>query len=146
MKWTVRVRSVGRRRAVAYARLHRFEVGAPVEFDPQGDAVSSLEFALGALAADLLNTFTELARRRRIELDGVEAVVGGTLENPLAVLEVVGEQGGPALESVAIKLYVTSPAPPERIDELWRDAQRLSPLTVTLRAAVALELELVLTP
>jgi hypothetical protein len=144
--WSLRIRSIGRRRAAAYARQHRFEIGAPVEFDERADTVSALEYALGALAGDLVNTFTELARRRRVPLDGVEAVVSGDLENPLAVLEVVGEEVRPHLNTVTLKLYVTSPAPAERIDELWRDAQSLSPLTATLRGALDLQLLLTLTP
>lgn len=146
MTWSVRVTSGGRRRAVAYARHHRFEVGAPVEFDQRADTVSALEYALGALAADLVNSFTELCRRRRVEIYAVEALVSGTLGNPLFVLEVIGEAGSPALERVALKVYVSSPAPPDTIEALWRDAQALSPLAVTLRAAVRLELELTLTP
>ena len=145
MTWSLRVRSVGRRRAVAYARQHRFEIGAPVEFDERADAVSALEYALGALAGDLVNTFTELARRRRVPLDGVEAVVSGALDNPLTVLEVVGEQGRPVLETVTLKVYVTSPAPSGQIEALWSDAQALSPLTVTLRGALDLQLHLTLT-
>lgn len=63
MQWSVRARSAGRRRTVAYARSHSFEVGAPVEFDEAATAVSALEYVLGALAAEMINGFTDLARQ-----------------------------------------------------------------------------------
>ena len=143
MSWTVR--AAGRGRATAYVRTHRFEVGAPVEFDAQAETVSALEYALAALAADLLGTFGALARRRRVEIDATEAVVTGTLNNPLTVLKVVGEEGHPGLEHVTLKLYVRSPAPPEQLHAVWAEARMLSPLARTLAAAVALDLELAIT-
>jgi hypothetical protein len=73
VSWTVRVRATGRRRATAYVRDHRFEVGPPVEFDTAAATVSSLEHALAALAADLVTTFAALARRRRMDVDALEA-------------------------------------------------------------------------
>jgi len=144
--WTVRVRSAGRQRAVAYARDHRFEVGAPVEFDHAAERVSALEYVLGAFAADLVNTFTTLARVRRLEVDAVEAVVSGALDNPLTVLRVVGEAGHPGIERIRLKLYVASAEPHAAIERVWREAQELSPLTRTFQAALTLELEIVVTP
>ena len=146
MNWTVRVRADGRRRAVAYARQHRFEVGAPVEFDREASAVSALEYALVALAADLVGTFQEHARRSRVPVDAAEAVVTGALNNPLTVLRVVGEEGHPGLERVTLKLYVVSSAPPDDVRRVWDDARALSPLARTLGTALDLDLELAITP
>ena len=137
---------MGRRRAVAYARDHRFEVGAPVEFDETSDTVSALEYALAALAADLVNTFSTLARRRRLEIDAIEAVATGRLNNPLTVLQVVGEEGHPGLEHVGLKIFVGSAAPAAEVSALWEEAQTLSPLAKTLRTALTLDLDLVITP
>lgn len=146
MKWSARVRAVGRGRVAVYVRDHRFEVGRAVEFDAEAPTVSALEHALAALAADLVDTFSALARRRRVELDAVEAVVTGELNNPLTVLEVVGEEGHPGLERIALKLYVQSGAAPEALHALWRDARALSPLARTLGAAVDLRLALEVLP
>jgi hypothetical protein len=140
MNWSVRVVGSGRRRATAYARAHRFEVGAPVEFDEAAPAVSTLEYALAAVAAELAGTFTELARRRRIEVDGIEATANGELDNPLTWLEVVGEPGHPGLHRLDVKLYVISPADPAVLQALWERACALSPLVRTLSAAPGLDL------
>jgi hypothetical protein len=146
VNWTVRVHAAGRRRAIAYARDHRFEIGAPVEFDETAATVSALEYALAALAGDLVNTFSTLARRQRLEVDAIEAVVTGALNNPLTVLQVVGEDGHPGLEHIALKLYVGSSAPAADVNALWEETQTLSPLVLTLRSAVTLDLDLVITP
>jgi uncharacterized OsmC-like protein len=146
VNWSVRVRSGGRRRAVAYARQHRFEVGGAVAFDEAEDAVSSLEYALGALAAELVTGFTERARRRRLEVGGVEAVVTGELNNPLTVLDVMGEEGHPGLERIGVKLYVASGAPPEQIRRVLEETRERASLARTLRGVVALDVELEVVP
>lgn len=146
MQWSVRARSAGRRRTVAYARSHSFEVGAPVEFDEAATAVSALEYVLGALAAEMINGFTDLARRQHLEVDAVEAVVTGTLNNPLTLLHVVGEEGDPGLEGVTLKLYVSTPAPAAEAQRVWEQAQAYSPLALTLQPTVALDFEMAVTP
>lgn len=144
--WSVRVRSTGHDQATAYVRQHRFLVGAPVHFDEAAEAISALEYALGALAADLVVGFAALARRRRVRVDAVEAVVLGQLNNPLTVLSVVGEVGHPGMERVAVKVYVTSDADEEELQRAWSDALELSPLARTLRDAVDLQFELRIVP
>jgi hypothetical protein len=71
-------------------------VGRPLDFDSESDAVSAVEYLLGALGADLLNGL-RVARRRRVHLDRVEATVEGRLGNPLVHLAVVGGEGSPEL-------------------------------------------------
>ena len=140
--WSVRVRATGRDRGTAYARRHRFEIGAPVHFDEAADTISAVEYTLGALAADLVNGFAAMARRRRLPVDAVEAVVTGELNNPLTVLAVVGEAGHPGIERVNVKVYVTTDASADDVQQVWSDALELSPLARTLRAAVDLQVEL----
>jgi uncharacterized OsmC-like protein len=144
--WSVRVRATGRDRATAYVRRHRFEIGAPVHFDEEADAISAVEYTLSALAADLVNGFASLARRRRLQVDAVEAVVTGELNNPLTVLAVVGETGHPGMERVTVKVYVTSGASEGDVQRVWSDALDLSPLARTLRDAVNLRIELRVEP
>src|SRR5262245_41579159 len=98
--WTLRVASGGGPSAKVYARRHTFEVGAPVSFDRDYGQVSALEHLLGAVGADLVNGFVALARRKRLEVDRVEARVEGRLGNPLVALGVVGERGDPGLERI----------------------------------------------
>lgn len=127
--------------ATAYVRRHRFEVGLPLQFDQTYDRITSLEYVLGALAADVVVGLQRLARKRRVEVERVEAFVQGALDNPLAFLQVVGEEGHPGLARVALKVYVTSPASPERLEEVWQETLRTSPLVRTFGDRVALTLE-----
>jgi hypothetical protein len=83
-------------------------VGAPVQFDAAYDAITALEYVLGAMGADVVNGFRALARKRRVEVDHVEAVVQSEINNPLTYLGVVGERGHLGLEQVSVKVYVAS--------------------------------------
>src|SRR5215831_2123266 len=83
--------SVGRR---------QFSIGRPVEFDEVSPHVAALEYALGAVGGEVVNGLREFARRRRLELDAVEALVTGELENGLTYLEVIGERGKPTIRRI----------------------------------------------
>ena len=101
--WTLRITGNGRKGATAFCRKHKFEVGQPLHFDEEYDQIASLEYVLGALGADLVTGFAVLADKRRLDLDDLEAVVQGHLQNPLIYLGVVGEEGHPGIRSVTIK-------------------------------------------
>jgi uncharacterized OsmC-like protein len=141
--WTLRVTSPDRRTARVACRRQQFVVSRPLNFDSEHDGVSALEYALGALAGELVTGVRELARRRRLELDDVEAVITGELHNPLAYLEVAGETGDARVTRIALKVYVTSPAPEDAVKTLVRDATGILPLARTLRDLVRIELEVV---
>ena len=63
--------------AEVYVRRSRFVTGRPLEFDPASEAVSPLEYLLGALGADLVSGLRVAAKRRRVHLDRAEATVEG---------------------------------------------------------------------
>lgn len=139
--WTLRVHSEHPESASAFVRHHRFEVGQPLQFDEEYAHVTSLEYVLGALAADVAVGFRRLAKKRRVDVDRVEAVVRGEVDNPLTYLQVVGEEGHAGLTKVAVKLYVSSVDAPERVDAVWDETLRASPLVTTFGSCVELELE-----
>ncbi len=141
-RWNVRVSTRGREIASVFARTHRFEVGLPLSFDADYGEVTALEHVLGALGADLCCGLAKLARTRRLAVDDIEAVVHAELENPLAHLAVVGEEGSPAMKKVSIKVYLGSLEDDAQLNALWRDVLARSPLIQTFERAVELELEL----
>jgi hypothetical protein len=125
--------SVGRR---------NFSIGRPVEFDDASPHVAALEYALGAVGGEVVNGLREFARRRRVAIEAIEALVTGELEDGLAYLEVIGENGRPRLRRVTIKVFVAS------VDEtatraLFDETIERLPLVSTLRGALDLEIELV---
>ena len=103
MQWSVRVSARDRKTTAAYVRKQRFDVGAPLTFDVEDQRTSALEYVLGALGADLAAGMKQLSYRRRLDVDSVEALVTGELDNPLAHLGVVGESGSPRIGKLHVK-------------------------------------------
>jgi len=126
---------------VSSGRRH-FTIGRPVEFDEASPHVAAIEYALGAIGGELVNGLREFARRRRMVIDAVEALVTGELVNGLTYLEVIGERGTPALSRVAIKVFLSTPD--EGAQAVFDDMVTRLPLVNTLRKTVDLHIELVL--
>jgi hypothetical protein len=140
--WTLRVSATDPGEATVFTRQHQFRVGAPVHFDRTYEAVSALEYVLGAIGADLVNGLQTLGRRRRVVIEQLEAVVEGELNNPLTYLGVVGESGHPGLQKVRVRVYVASPEEEAAVQRLWQEMLATSPLVRTFQAAIQLELRL----
>jgi hypothetical protein len=125
-----------------FARTHQYSVGAPVQCDAAYDAITALEYVLGAMGADVVNGLQMVARKRRVEVDHIEAVVEGELNNPLTYRGVVGESGYPGLERMSVKVYVASLATEGEIQHIWQERLDKSPLVRTLQPAIRFELSL----
>ena len=128
---------------VSVRRL-QFTVGRPIEFDNRSPHVAALEYALGAIGAEVLNGVRAAARLRRVTLDQIEALVTGEVENALVYLEVIGEHGQPRIARVQVKLFVSGPDV-AAIRRLYADVVERLPLVCTLKTAVRLDLELIVT-
>ena len=138
-RWTLRVRSTDHERVRVFARKHQFEVGAPVEFDEEGTTISALEYALGALGAELTGGLRRLARSRRIHLDHVEAVIQAELNDPLAAIGVIGAKGHAGIEWVRIKVYVSTGETDEAVERVWQEVLQISPLFRTFQESARVE-------
>jgi len=127
--------SIGRR---------QFSIGRPLEFDEASPHVAAIEYALGAVGGEIVNGLRAFADRRRLPIDAVEAVVSATLENGLTYLEVIGEQGQPRLASIHVKLFVAAADTVAARTVFDQMLDRL-PLVCTLRTALKVSVELILT-
>jgi hypothetical protein len=127
--------SVGRRQS---------SIGTPVEFDEASPHVAAIEDALGAIGGEVVNGLRRFADRRRLPLDAVEAFVSGALDNGLTYLEVIGEQGQPRIARIHIKVFAAA-ADTAATRALFDHMLDRLPLVCTLRTALALTTELVLT-
>jgi hypothetical protein len=127
--------SVGRR---------QFSIGRPLEFDEASPRVAAIEYALGAVGGEVVNGLRAFADRRRLPIDAVEAVVTGELDNGLTYLEVAGEQGQPKIARIRVKVFVAS-GDTAATRALFEHMLDRLPLVCTLRAALALTIELILT-
>lgn len=127
--------SVGRR---------QFSIGRPVEFDDASPHVAAIEYALGAVGGEIVNGLREFARRRRLPIDAVEALVTGELQDGLTYLEVIGETGRPHIRRIAVKVFVASPDE-EATRAMFEQMIERLPLFSTLRDALDLDVDLVFT-
>lgn len=144
MTCTLRVTAPEPETARVSVRRQQFIVGRPLELDEATPRVAALEYALGALGAEIVNGLRVFADRRRVEVDHVEAVVTATLVNELAYFEVVGESGPPRIARLHLKVFVASPDA-SGIRQLWPTLLERLPLLDTLRLAVPTDLDLTFT-
>jgi len=128
--------SIGRR---------RFSIGRPLEFDEASPHVAAIEYVLGAVGGEVVNGLRAFAGRRRLSIDDVEAVVSAELENGLTYLEVIGERGQPKIARLHVKVFAAAADAAAARSVFEQMLERL-PLVCTLRAALDLTIELVLTP
>lgn len=141
-KWSVRVSARDRQSVSVYARKSRFEIGAPLAFDVEDERVCAFEHVLGAIGADLAAGMKERCHRRRLEVDNVEALVFGELDNALTHLGVVGEDGHPGLARLAIKVFVETLEEEDDVRAVWDEVLSRSPLYRTFSALARFDLEL----
>jgi hypothetical protein len=141
---TLRVTAPDRSVARVAVRRHQFSIGRPLELDISSPRIAALEYALGAVGAEVVNGLREFAERRRADVDAVEAIVTGELENGLTYLEVIGEHGEPRISAIAIKVFVSS-ADEAVTRAVFDDMLHRLPLLCTLRAAVRITAELIFT-
>jgi hypothetical protein len=142
---SLRVTATTRASARVSTGRRQFSIGRPVEFDEASAHVSALEYALGAVGGEIVNGLREFARRRRIEIDAIEALVSGDLYHALTYLEVVAETQPPRLGRIAVKIFVST-ADEAAIRALFPELLDRLPLTCTLRPAVDVTTELIVTP
>ena len=140
----LRVTAGGRNQARVSVRRHQFVVGRPMDFDVESSTVMAVEYALGALGAEVVGGLHEFAGRHRLVLDNVEALVQGEIEDSLVYLEVIGESGRPRIRRVDIKVYVSSPETEQMVRRLFEDVLNRLPLVGTFRGAVHLDIQLIL--
>jgi len=128
--------------ASVWVGRRQFSIGRPVEFDDASPHVAAIEYALGAVGGEVVNGLREFARRRRLAIDAVEALVTSELHDGLAYLEVIGETGRPRIRRIAIKLFVTS-ADSSATRAVFDEMLDRLPLVSTLREVLDLHVELV---
>jgi uncharacterized OsmC-like protein len=139
-RWTLRVTAVNPFGSTVHARKHSFAAGAPVSFDAEYGAITALEYVLGAVGADLVGGIQTVARRRRVEIDNIEAVVHGVLHNPMVYLRAVGEVGDAGIRAIEARVYISSLDDEARVRAVWTEVLETSPIANTLTKAVKLDL------
>ena len=128
MNCTLRVTTADPDVARISIRRHQFVIGRPIELDEASPRISAMEYAVGAIAGEVVNGLRVFASRHRVDLDRVEAVATGELQHGLTYLEVVGESGQPRIARVHLKVFVATPDESGRAAPLGRAAGQASAL------------------
>jgi hypothetical protein len=90
----------------------------------------------------LVGGLKRLAQSRRLQMDHVEAVVQGELNDSLAAIGVIGAKGHPGLERIQVKVYVSSGESEIELEGLWREVLASSPLFRTFQTSAKVEVGL----
>lgn len=138
--WRVRARWTGGMRAKVFARNHSWSTGQPASFDTEDAVPSAIEQLLGAVASCLVVGFQWRASKEGIAIDDLEVSLSARAENILTFLG-VEDEGSPGLSRVEGKFYVRSDGDEERLEQLWEETVRRSPVTQTLLGEAVVEIE-----
>lgn len=139
-QWSVRISGIDKDRNAVFARRSQFEIGSPISFDKEYRQTTAIEHLLAAVGSDVVSGLLIRAKRRRIEIDNVEATVECTLDNALTFLEVVGEAGSPRINLLRVMAYISTFASESELEEIWQTTLSRSPMIQTLKDATELEL------
>lgn len=132
-EWRVRAKASGAQETTIFSRNFTWKLGQPASFEERDAHPSSMEAVLGALAAELANSFANACSREGLPIDELEASAKARLHNVLAHLGM--EEGDPSLASVDVTVFVTSPAPGESLRGVFAQMLQRAPLYGTLAKA-----------
>lgn len=138
-EWSVRVQGGSDLSAKVHSRNHTFIVGQPADFSAKVPAPSAIDYLLGALASDLTVGFKAQASRRNIEIDHMEMSLKGGLENVLFHKE-IEDNGSPKLRGIKGAFYVSSPDDEEKLEAVWENTLKRSPIYQTLIQSTKIEI------
>lgn len=139
-EWRVRTRLTASQEATTFARNFSWKLGPPASFEEKDAHPSAIEALLGAMAAELVNSFATACTQHGLIVDELEATAKAKLLNVLAHLGM--EEGDPSLASVDITVFITSPAPGEVLRAVFAETQSRAPLCQTLSKAAPLNIRL----
>jgi uncharacterized OsmC-like protein/TusA-related sulfurtransferase len=140
-QWSVRVRAEKDLSAKVHSRNHTFFVGQPADFSSKVNAPSALDYLLASLGACLTVGFKAQASKRNLEIDNLELVLKGGLENVLYHME-LEDEGSPKMKQITGTFYVSSPESEADLEELWENTRKRSPIYQTLNQAVTIDIKL----
>ena len=141
-EWRVRARFSGNQEATLFARNFTWKLGQPASFEEKDDHPSAMEAMLGALAAELVNSFATACRQNGLGIDELEATTKAKLHNVLAHLGM--EEGDPSLASADVTVFITSPAAGGELRSVFAAVLGRAPLYQTLCKAAPVATRLVI--
>jgi uncharacterized OsmC-like protein/TusA-related sulfurtransferase len=140
-QWSVRAQGEKDLTAKIHSRNHTLLAGQPADFSPTVNAPSAVDYLLASLGACLTVGFKALASRRNVEIDNVELILKGGMENVLFHLE-LEDEGSPKINSITGTFYVLSPESEGVLEEIWCQTLARSPIYQTLKHGTDIQIKL----
>ena len=130
-EWRVRIKSGAGMSARSYVRNHTLEIGQPASFDTEDAAASAVEHLLSALGSCVAVGLRWRLGREGFEVRHLEVSLRARAENVLVFLG-IEDQGSPGFRAIRGTVFVDSDADPDRLEALFQDTLRRSPVAQTL--------------
>ena len=125
-----------------YARRCSFDVVSQASTRDADPHPSAVEYALGALGADLVCGLQREAAARHLPVHAVEAALSGRMNNVLVHIGVIGEEGHAGFEAIEGTVYVETDSREADMRAAWQAALEKSPLFTTIGRAAAVNITL----
>ena len=141
-RWRAKVRWQGGTKSDVYIRDF-----APIRMDePPGltgtnTAPNMVEYTIGALGACWITGFAANASARGIKIKNLEVELQGDID--LRGFFGLSDQVNPGYDAIKARVRLEADAPKEKLEELYRDVLRTSPVGSTLSRPVEIKSELV---
>jgi len=118
-----------------------FKVDEPVEPTTAVESPTAIEYVLGGLAACVAIGFIYNATLQGIQVDGLEVVAEGKINNILTFLG-LSREGHAGFDEIMLKLYVRASASEEALMKVLEYSVATSPVANTMTRWVSLRTEL----
>lgn len=138
--WNIRIRWKEGMQAQAFCRNHSFLIGQPASFDTQDMAPSAVEYLLASLGGCLTVGFQWRLSRHNIQVYHLEMTLTAKSDNILVFLG-LEDQGSPGFSQITGTLYLDSDGESEKIQDIWKETLKRSPVTQTLQHEIQLQLQ-----
>lgn len=143
-KWNARVKWEGGFKSQAYVREHSFHMDEPSNLAGVNTAPNAVEYVLSALGGCYVVGFVLNATKKGVEVDDLEIVVEGQLDNILTFFG-LSNKGHPGFREIKAKLYTRTKADKKVVEEIWKDTVAASPVSNTLSRNVTVIPEISIT-
>lgn len=141
-RWKAKVRWLGGTKSDVFIRdFPSIRMDEPAGLTGTNTAPNMVEYTLGALGACWITGFAANASARGIKIKDLEVELQGDID--LRGFFGLSDQVNPGYDSIKAKVRLDADAPKEKLQELYQDVLKTSPVGCTLSRPVRIDSELV---
>ena len=141
-QWKAKVRWLGGTKSDVFIRdFPPIRMDEPPGLTGTNTAPNMVEYTIGALGACWITGFAANASARGIKIKNLEVDVEGDID--LRGFFGLSDQVNPGYDAIKARVHLDADAPKEKLQELYQDVLRTSPVGCTLARPVRIDSELV---